>query len=204
VLVALAVALVVVVMTAGVIAGLVYFTQTQNQNTSTNPNGSNGSHGSSGSNGSGGSSGSGGSVGTGATGGSGGSGSTNPPTNNPIRYKLWTDPKEGAFSVQTPDGWSTSPNSGVARPYFGADFYFNATNSKGTISVFFAKNAYPDFVEPLPPTSFNCSVSSGIGYTDPVDSHLHISVILCLRLALRQRPGLCEVVLPLRYAKAPS
>ena len=154
---ALAVALVVIIVTGGIIAGLVYFTQprtpsnSNDSNNSNNSNDSNSSHCSSSSTGSGRSS---------------CPDNTTPPprpTSSPIYDKLWTDPKEGAFSVQMPDGWSASPNSGVARPYFGADFYFNATNSKGTISVFFENNGYPDFVEPLPSTSFSCSGLISLG-----------------------------------------
>jgi hypothetical protein len=141
--------IIVLVVTGGVVAGLVYLNRPQPQSSSDN---SNGTHPPRGPNPPGG----------------GGQGGTTPPARPPIFYKIWTDPTEGAFSVVMPDGWSASSRSGVVRPYFNAEFRFNATNSDGTISVFFAKNAFPDFVEPLPPTSFSCSVSSGIGYVDPL------------------------------------
>jgi hypothetical protein len=159
-LIALAVALIVVVVTAGAVAGLVYFTHSQDQNSSTSPKGSNGSHGGSGSNGSWGSNGSGGSNGTGGT---------VPPTNNPILYKLWTDPKEGAFTALLPSGWSVSSKSGVSRPYFSANFNFSATDSSGLMQVFFAKSGYPILMEPLPPTDLTCVVYTSQGLTPPAD-----------------------------------
>lgn len=43
----------------------------------------------------------------------------------------FTDPNEGAFSMEIPTGWSVSAGSGLVRPYIDAGVAFHATSSLG-------------------------------------------------------------------------
>ena len=44
----------------------------------------------------------------------------NPDTVGIVQMETWTDPKEGAFTIDIPKGWTISSDSGITRPYLDA------------------------------------------------------------------------------------
>ena len=78
----------------------------------------------------------------------------NTPSNE---WSVWTD-NENAFTVVIPKGWTA--NGGVQRPYFvDYDFIFNATDSTGTMNVFFLAPYRVLFQNLLPPYAPLCYIS---------------------------------------------
>jgi len=92
-------------------------------------------------------------------------GSSNPtsPTgvsNLPTKFTHWTDPQEGSFSVLLPDGWTAK--GGIQRPdAVDWGFWLDATDSGGSMSVFFALPVYPRFLVPQQAASVFCPTAQG-------------------------------------------
>jgi hypothetical protein len=80
----------------------------------------------------------------------GGNQNANTPGNNPtVKYseykdaksfKTFTDPREGAFSLEVPSGWVVTEGSGIIRPYIDAGVGFEAKSSSG--QGFFLQEPY--------------------------------------------------------------
>ncbi|VVB65867.1 Uncharacterised protein [Candidatus Gugararchaeum adminiculabundum] len=50
---------------------------------------------------------------------------------NPHSFYTFTDPNEGAFSLEVPTGWTVSSGSGIVRPYIDAATLFEAKSQAG-------------------------------------------------------------------------
>jgi len=80
--------------------------------------------------------------------------------NLPTRFTRWTDPQEGSFSVLLPEGWTAK--GGVYAPdTTDWGFWFNATDSGGTMGFFFVLPSFPRYLEPQVAASIFCPTAEG-------------------------------------------
>jgi len=59
----------------------------------------------------------------------------NPDTVGIVQMETWADPKEGAFTINIPKGWTISSDSGITRPYLDADVKIVVTKGDEGISI---------------------------------------------------------------------
>lgn len=59
---------------------------------------------------------------------------------NVLSFHNFTDPREGAFSLDVPDGWAVTNGSGLIRPYIDAGVVFGAKSPQG--QMFFFQDPY--------------------------------------------------------------
>lgn len=80
--------------------------------------------------------------------------------NLPTKFTRWTDPQEGSFSVLLPQGWTAK--GGVVHPdatEWGLGLY--ATDSTGSMGVFFVLPVLPTYMSPQQAASVLCSPTEG-------------------------------------------
>jgi len=65
-----------------------------------------------------------------------------------VQMETWTDPNEGAFSLNVPKGWTVEEGSGLVRPYIDAGYVMHVTSPDGTMGVYVANPYRYIFVVP--------------------------------------------------------
>lgn len=155
-----------------------------------------------------------------------GPGGTNAPVANatpPIPYKnyttstlsfyTFTDPNEGAFSLEAPTGWVVTSGSGLVRPYIDAGVVFGAKSPSGQgifildpyVPIYATPNAVLDFAGFTEGSQYD--PSGGIAQPMVVrryasassfaSSLLNTSGITASNVAVVERPDLLQTVNPL-------